>query len=231
MVQCSISSQNRSQAHDDLGSIFDEFGRWDEGWKEQQIAQELDPSRAYLAVALENRRQIDRAITMRENMVKRFPDNGYLHVALFRDYLNRGMYDEAQSHAERLWTLFGFPQVSSEVHKAFVASGFNGALRVGANEMEHLIATNQIYLPMNLAEIYVALGDKDRAFYWLEQSYSQHEIGMFSTDVGLDALNTQYLLDPLRSDPRFKDLVRRVGLSEILVGNSAASEERTGHKE
>ena len=96
---------------------------------------------------------------------------------------------------------------------------------------EHLWATHQAFLPINFAEVETTLGDKDRAFYWLEQAYTHHDIEIASTDVGLEALNTDFLLNPLRSDPRFKDLVRRVGLPEISVGNSVVSSQQMDYKQ
>jgi hypothetical protein len=83
-----------------------------------------------------------------------------------------------------------------------------------AKEFEYLEATKQMFVPINLAEVYATLGDKDRAFYWLEQAYSHRDINFASTDLGLYRLNMEFLLDPIRSDPRFKDLVRRVGLPQ-----------------
>ena len=73
-------------------------------------------------------------------------------------------------------------------------------------------ATHQVFLPRLLAEVYAQLGEKDQAFYWLEQAYKHHDMLAASTDLGMERLNTEFLLDPLRSDPRFQDLVRRVGL-------------------
>jgi hypothetical protein len=65
-------------------------------------------------------------------------------------------------------------------------------------------------MPGVLAEIYATLGDKDRAFYWLEHAY-QHKYNL-GFDGGLLWLKGNQFYGPLRADPRFADLVRRVGL-------------------
>ena len=57
---------------------------------------------------------------------------------------------------------------------------------------------------------HAAIGDNDRAFYWLEQGYEHRE--MVSHDDGLTILKVDPLLAPLRSDPRFGNLLRRIGL-------------------
>lgn len=56
-----------------------------------------------------------------------------------------------------------------------------------------------------VASIYAALGDKDRAFAKLEKAFAER-------DYNLHRLKVDPLFDPLRDDPRFKDLVRRIGL-------------------
>ena len=206
---------NNAQAHDDLGELLDDTRRLDEGWREYQIAQELDPNNDHLSDALDRQGQHERAIAMLQMMLKRYPDNGYLHLSLYREYVKKGMHKEAIQELEKTANLFGFPELATRIHHAFVSSGYRGAMRQFARELEDLAATKQAFVPVNLAEVYATLGDKDRAFYWLEQAYTHRDIHAASTDIGLDRLDTEFLLDPLRSDPRFKDLVRRVGLPPV----------------
>jgi hypothetical protein len=58
-----------------------------------------------------------------------------------------------------------------------------------------------------IAEFYAELGDKDQAFQWLNTAFQER-------DEGLMGLKTDFSLDPLRSDPRFAELVRKVGLPQ-----------------
>ena len=67
-------------------------------------------------------------------------------------------------------------------------------------------------MPGVLAEYYSTAGEKDRAIYWLEDAYrNKHRTG---ADGGLLWLKGNPMYAPLYSDPRYKDLVRRVGLPE-----------------
>lgn len=61
--------------------------------------------------------------------------------------------------------------------------------------------------PYRLAEIYAALGQPDQAFVYLEKAYQAHAMHLCN-------LKVEPTLDPLRSDPRFTDLLRRVGLAQ-----------------
>ena len=62
-------------------------------------------------------------------------------------------------------------------------------------------------LRTRLLALYADLGDKDQAFRWLNTAYQER-------DPDLVGLKTDFLLDPLRSDPRFAELVRKVGLPQ-----------------
>ena len=205
---------NNAHAHESLSSLLMELGRLDEGYREAQSAQTLDPSWDHLSDALERQGQFDAAIERQKRLLKVRGDDGFVRVELFRLYLKKGMYKEASLHANQAAILFGYPEIAEASRRARAASGDRGAIRVLLKAWEHLVVTHQAFSPVNLADVYAALGDKDRAFYWLEQAYSQHDAEIANTDLGLERLNMEYLLDPIRSDPRFKDLLRRVGLPE-----------------
>jgi TolB-like protein/Tfp pilus assembly protein PilF len=223
-----------ADARGSLGGLLDNTGRLDEGWKEQQIAFQLDPNNARLfdteiACGLELRGQYDRAIAIYQMFLKRDPDNGYLHLGLARDYTRMGMYREAMPHWEQVWTLFGFPDVSVQAHRALATSGYRGAMLESARSVEHLMATHQAYLPVTTAEFYAAAGDKEQAFYWLEQAYSHRDVLAASTEIPLGYVGGDQFLEPLRSEPRFKDLLHRMGLPELRVNESHDSGQLNGN--
>jgi TolB-like protein/DNA-binding winged helix-turn-helix (wHTH) protein/Flp pilus assembly protein TadD len=202
-------NSNNAQAHDGLGGILDMTGRLDEGWKEYQLAQQLDPNQDHLANALYQRGQFDRAIEIRQRIAQSDPMNGYNHYALAMIYALRGMYEEFAQEMGTSFSLYGAPEVGNRLQRAYDKSGYQGALRQWAKDMEHLAATKQVYVPGILAQVYTALGDKDRAFYWLEE-HRQHR-DLARTDP-TEFFKTDPWLAPLRSDPRFSDFLRRVGL-------------------
>jgi TolB-like protein/DNA-binding winged helix-turn-helix (wHTH) protein len=200
---------NDALAHQELGESLDAMGRLDEGLKECQIAQQLDPNQDHLADALYDRREFDRSTDVKLMILRNDPDNLYLHHGLYLNYEAKGMYQEAVRELERTWALVGFPEVAANLQHAFAVSGYTGAMREYAKDLEHLQATRQAFAPVNLAGVYATLGNKDRAFYWLEQAYNHRSAG---SGIPLWQLKVDPTLDPLHSDPRFKDLVRRIGL-------------------
>ena len=97
-------------------------------------------------------------------------------------------------------------EFASALEQGFRSRGWKGALTKG-------IATQQAQRKSGyssayeIATLYADLGDKEQAFQWLNTAYQER-------DDGLVNLKTDFLLDPLRSDPRFDDLRRKVGLPQ-----------------
>jgi TolB-like protein/DNA-binding winged helix-turn-helix (wHTH) protein len=201
---------NNADAHQGLGGILDTVGKLDEAWKEYEIAQEVDPNQDHLSGALYTRGQYDRAIELLRKSAERRPDDAVIHYFLAENYARKGLYKEWDQEQKTSLTQAGLPESGSRIHRAFVTSGYPGALRQEAAELEHLYAKRQGYFPGILAETYAILGDKDRAFYWLGQGCEHWH--MASSDPILSGLKADPGFASLRSDPRYKDMLRCMGL-------------------
>jgi len=203
-------SPNRATSIDDLGVLHAAMGRLDEALREGETAQELDPNEDHLSTVLEMRGEHKRAIELLQRMVVLHPTVSGNHILLWRNYAEIGMLEEATQELETGLTLMGVPDVPADVRRGFALSGYRGAMRELAKALEAAHAANKGFFPNNLAIAYAALGDKDRAFYWLEQAYEHREnVGL---DVGLTEIKEDHMFDALRDDPRFADLLRRIGL-------------------
>ena len=204
-------NSNSAPAHDMLASVLDVTGRLDEGLREHQIAQELDPSHDHLADALYQRGQFDQAIQIRLRVAKEDPSDGYNHFALALAYAQKGLYQQYVDEMSTMAPLYGLPELGARLQQAYAKSGYQGALRQWVSELEQLAARKRAYYPGLAAQAYATLGDKDRAFYWLEQ-YSEHR-GLALGDPTV-YFKTDPWFAPLRSDPRFGEFLRRVGLPQ-----------------
>jgi tetratricopeptide (TPR) repeat protein len=201
---------NSASAHVSLGNILDLRGEMDEGWKEAQIAQQLDPNQDHLSNALYLRGQYDRAIELLKRTSEASPDNANTRYFLSQAYARNGMYAESVQELGKSLTLFGLPELAARIQSAFASNGWRAAQFQWAKELEQSIATRQSYFPGILAQTYAQVGDKDRAFYWLEQGYAHRQLAI--TDPILEFVKVEPGFAPLRSDPRFNAFLRRIGL-------------------
>jgi len=93
---------------------------------------------------------------------------------------------------------------ASGLDEGFRSAGWKGALTkaIEVRKKQRKTGFSPAY---DIATLYADLGQKDEAFKWLDTAYQER-------DVGLEFLKTDFLLDPLRADSRFAELVRKVGL-------------------
>lgn len=201
---------NNAENHDEFATFLIATGRLNEGLKEEHLAQELDPKSDRLSGALSYEGKYDGAIALQLRDLQRDPNDGYAHYGLFQTYALAGKYPEAIQELKQAGQLFGFGAMLPEMNDAFKSGGFKDAVRSVAGNLERLQTGGQVYMPDILAEFYGVIGDKDRAFYWLDDAYRhKHSTG---AGGGLIWLKGNPMYASLRSDPRYADLVRRVGL-------------------
>jgi len=195
---------NSPFAHDFYGDYLDNVGRAQEAAREEQIAQELDPGWDHLMDGFNHRGEYGRALEIARSNVEVHPNDGLWHYCLAAVYLHTNRYKEMVDELQRAVTLFGHPEMARPLAAAYAASGYRGALRLWAQDLERVQGNPAS--PTMVAEIYAHLGDTEAAFQWLERGYQERD-GFL---VGLNDPQWQ----PLRSDDRYKDLVQRVGLPQ-----------------
>ena len=203
---------NNAYAHDEFCKFLGIDGRLEEARKECQMAQELDPSNDHLSWILFLQGEYDHSIAIAKMLLGTHPDDGFSHHLLYMLYAKKGMRQESIQELEQAMMLYGLPEVAANLRRAFANSGYSGAMREYAKQLEYLDATKKLSMPVNLAEVYAILGDQDRAFYWLEQAYIHRDVVTPGADV--DFTKSDPMLVSLRSDPRFADLLHRLGLQQ-----------------
>jgi adenylate cyclase len=202
-------SPNYPVAHQFYGACLVLQGRTEEGLRECKRALELDPlSLAInwsLGLNLYHARQYDKAMEQLRKTIQMEPNYYLAHNSLGRVYLEKGMYAEALSEFQTASKLRVEPVVSASNLAVFYAlSGNKSEAQRILDEVKQMPEPSD-ERPLMIARAYTALGEKDQAFEWLERAYQERAFSVFFLKVDPE-------FDRLRSDPRFADLMRRVGL-------------------
>jgi TolB-like protein/DNA-binding winged helix-turn-helix (wHTH) protein/Flp pilus assembly protein TadD len=183
------------------------LGRYDEAVTEMRKAENLDPLsliiNADLAEVLVLAHSYDESIQQSRKTIEMDPNFALAHNQLAQAYLQKHMNDEAVAELQKAAQLSGGSStVMANLARAYAVSGKRGEAVKLLNDLKKRSSPVSSHAS-ELAVIYEALGDTDQAMNWLEKGYQER----FNPGVLL-----RPGFDPLRSDPRFQDLVRRIGL-------------------
>jgi TolB-like protein/DNA-binding winged helix-turn-helix (wHTH) protein/Flp pilus assembly protein TadD len=183
------------------------LGRFDEAIAEMKKAQNLDPLsliiNADLAELLGLAHSYDDSIRQSLKTIEIDPNFALAHNQLAQAYLQKHMYVEAVAELQKAVTLSGdSPTCIANLARAYVASGKRSEAIKLLGDLKKRSSTGYSNAS-EIAMIYASLGDTDQAMNWLEKGFEER----FNPGVLL-----RPGFDPLRSDPRFKNLVRRIGL-------------------
>lgn len=202
---------NNSNAHVFYAHLLSNTGRHEEALAQAKRARELDPLNLYIN-ALEGQflihggRTYEALARLRTTLEM---DPNYFLARLFasRAYIDKGMYSEAISEARRAKEVSGNTSTLSLAYLGYALAKFGKEAEARSVLQELLKSSAERHVSaQHIALVYNGLGKHDEALALLEQAYERHLPGMVF-------LKVESRWNNLRADPRFQDLLRRVGFS------------------
>ena len=206
-------SPNSAEAHseyaeylDDVEGALDNQGDTPSAKKERELAQALDPGHDFLGDAGFQRpgRTLEQ---QRQALEEQGPDDPFSLGIMAKNYAIAGRFKESEEMWERCLRLYGWNDFAVMMKRANAKGGPRFALEEWMRVGEEYSKTHDDFAVVAGAFTNSSLGNKDQAFAWLDKAVQQRHWMIIY-------LKRDNVWDPLRSDPRFSALLRRVGLPE-----------------
>ena len=199
---------NSSVTHSYHAHFLRQEGKIEESIREGRRGVELDPVSApgsfLLAQSLYEARRYDEALAQLRKTLDLEPRFWPAHVYLGKTLAEQGQLQQAVEELKKAGDFTAEPYAT--LGYVYGRMGRAADARKVVADLED--QSKKTYVaPTNFAKIYIGLGDRDQAFAWLDKGYQQR-------DFWLTFLKGDPIFDSLRSDPRFQDLVRRVGFPQ-----------------
>lgn len=211
---------NNASAHAYYAHFLAIVGRIDEAVEHSERSIELDPYnslfKALYGMVLNFDRRYDDAIATARAAIELQPGNFIAGAVLQSAYLAKGMEEEALEPLKE--RVARDPERLAAFERGLTEGGYGGAQLANGDLLAERYelakgvpdaGTKRVFLPAGIAWCYLDAGDYKRAIDWLEEAYEVRDPNL--TYIGLPGF------DPLRSDPRFQALVRRMGLPPLPV--------------
>jgi tetratricopeptide (TPR) repeat protein len=202
---------NYATAHQWLAEHLSSLKRFDEAFAEIRRALELDPlsvimNRIYADILLDARRY-DEAIEQYKKTIELDPNFSTAHYFLGRTYEAQGKYDQTVAEFTIAGKTSGLPpEFLTEANEAYAKSGWKAYLQASLDQILKQPAPRK-FPPYVIATFHARLGQKEEMLSWLERGYEER-------DFRLTLLSVSFEFDAYRSDPRFVELVRKIGLPQ-----------------
>jgi TolB-like protein/DNA-binding winged helix-turn-helix (wHTH) protein len=195
-----------AEAHHLRAKFLSMLNRHPDAIEAQKKAMELDPfgrpwAMAYIYILA---RQYDASITDALQRLESTPNDPTLHGILFWAYRCKGREKEAVQELERYFTLSGENTSAENVRRTYAQGGYKPTLYWQIRDLERKSA-KQYVSPVEMALLYAQLGQREKTLALLEEGYRQHSPQL------LDIQNDP-AYDFLHADPRYRSLIRRIGL-------------------
>ena len=204
---------NAGSAHQWYGLYLSGIGRSSEALTQFKKALDSDPLNltfnTNLATGYRDARQYDVALDEYKKTIEMDPNYASAHDNLATLYRDMGKYDlwlEEWKKAEVLANDREELGIAEEATRAYTKGGFRAAIS-RIIELRKQLAQRRYVDAGEIGYAYARLGDKDQAFNWLEKAYSEKS-------ESLQFIKVAKPMDPFRSDPRYIDLLKRMGLPQ-----------------
>jgi serine/threonine protein kinase/Tfp pilus assembly protein PilF len=198
---------NNAQAHMEYGALLIALRRFDEAVAEERKAAELDPLSTMFAAtlgwSLVQAHRYDEAGDVLKKVLELEPDFALAHIFLADSYILGGKSDLAIAESRRIVSA-GWEEGDTELAISYAAAGRKAEAQGELQKAIEEYRRKHEGAPF-VAIVYAELGDKDRAFQWLDQ-------GFRDKDHSMVFVNGYALFDSLRADPRFQKLMQRIAI-------------------
>ena len=188
-------------AHQRYSQLLTSLGRHEESLAEMRRALEIDPLSVFANRAYGDRlisaRKYNEAIVQLRKTLDLDSNFSLAHSGLAYVYQAQGDYAASVREIARVYELTGRQEYAALARESFAKDGLRGYLRVMAERRSLLWGYTR-------AVLHTALSEKDKAFDELNKAYENREYPLIY-------LKVDPRLDPLRDDPRFQELLRRIG--------------------
>jgi TolB-like protein/Tfp pilus assembly protein PilF len=202
---------NFAYGHKVYAEYLSYVGRFDTAIAEARLARQMDPvsivTSSLVGIVLYRARRYEQAIVALNQAIAMHPDHAMPYLPLGLAYSMKGMHGEAVAALEKSLSLA--PDSSESLAQLAHAYGRAGQVEKARAALEPLLARSrtQHVSPFSVALVHLATGDATTALDWLERAYRER-------DWYLCLLKIEPILDSLRQDRRFQDLVRRLDFPE-----------------
>lgn len=204
---------SNAMAHQWYGYLLSALGRFDEAIAEMKRAFELDPlssnKQNSLAATYYRAARYDEALEHFREVPDADVNSAYRHCRMAAIYEQKGMQREAVGEMLTALRIKHQNELAAAVQGKFTSSGYSSAKKTflwgDLQENQRQVKDGLLPLAVTIAGDYALLGETDKAFEWLEKAFQEreHDLMYLKVDDRFEAL---------RPEPRFQDLVRRIGL-------------------